>query len=197
MILKLSAGPTGEPVTLSELKGQLRIDSSDEDTLLQSLITVARRLLERYTFRSFHTQTWQMNLDDFPSSDDEWIRLPMAPIQSVTSVKYYDEGGTLQTLTPTTVYKVDTVSEPGRLYLAESQSWPSDVLDELNAITILYIAGYGAAADVPAELKQAILLMCGDLYLNRESWEYYGKGPDMLTAPLLGLCEPYRLFEFI
>ncbi len=195
MVLKLYAGPTDEPLTLTELKNQLRIDSNDEDTFLRSLITVARRLLERYTFRSFMTQTWQLNLDAFPSSDEECIRLPMGPVQSVTSVTYYDESGVQQTLSPS-VYKTDIVSEPGRIYLAENESWPTNVLDELNAVTIIYVAGYESADSVPSELKQAMLLMCGDLYLNRESWDY-GKVPDMISAPIAGLCEPYRVFEFV
>lgn len=41
--------PSAEPLTLAEVKAHLRLDGSDEDALLASLISTAREHLERET----------------------------------------------------------------------------------------------------------------------------------------------------
>ena len=67
-------------------------------------------------------------------------------------------------------YIVDISSEPGRVVLAYGKSWPSTTLQPANGICIEFDAGYGdAAADVPAAVKQAMLLLIGHLYENREA----------------------------
>ena len=65
-----------------------------------------------------------------------------------------------------TVYSVDTTSEPGLITLAYSQSWPT-VRSIHHAIEIIYIAGYGAAANVPEEVKSAMKMILGNLYEHR------------------------------
>lgn len=131
--------PTLDPVSLVAAKTQLRVDIADEDAFIDSLVTTATRWVEDITGRSLMTQTWELYLDDWPSHD--YIRLPRPPLQSVTSVIYYDTDGDSSTF-PTDYYDVDTDSEPGRVVLKYNESWPSETLQPKNPIKITYLAGY-------------------------------------------------------
>jgi uncharacterized phiE125 gp8 family phage protein len=166
MSLKLVTQPASEPISTIEAKTQLRIDHNDEDTFIDGLVTAARQYLEEVIGRSFLTQTWRLSLDDWP--EDDTIELPRPPLQEVTSVVYLDEAGDDVTL-PEATYIVDTDSEPGRIVLAANQVWPAVELYPANPIRITYVAGYGdEAGELPQWIKQAIYLLLGHWYENRE-----------------------------
>lgn len=139
---------------------------SAEDTYLESLITVARDIVEGHIGRRLINQTWNYYLDEWPCKDH--IKLPYAPLVSVTSIGYIDCDGTTYSMS-TDDYIVDTKSEPGRIKLAYNASWPSVTLYPVNPIDIEYVAGYGTSTNVPKTIKQAMLLITGDLYNNREN----------------------------
>lgn len=135
----VSTLPCAEPVSLDEMKLHLRIDGTDEDTLITSLIQAARSYCEDYQARAYISQTLTLKLNDFPVTDS--IRLPRPPLVSVDSITYVDNNGATQTVS-SSVYTVDTVSEPGYVYLSYNQNWPYDVRLIPNAVTITYKAGY-------------------------------------------------------
>jgi len=56
----------------------------------------------------------------------------------------------------------------GGLILHRNQSWPSDILCTNNPIKIQFTCGWTTRALVPYKIKAAILLICADLYSNRE-----------------------------
>lgn len=165
MGLKLITPPATEPVTLTEVKSQLRIDSVTEDTYLGTLITAAREYCEMFQNRAYITQTWEFTLDTWPRFP---FKLPMPPLVSVTFIHYHDTAD-VETIWAASNYFVDTDSEPGRVGLRYNIVLPTTTLRSLNAIKIQYMAGYGAAAAVPLRTKQAILLLVGHLYENRET----------------------------
>jgi len=159
----ISTAATTHPVNVAELRDQLHMEHTDEDVTLYRMIATATEQAEAYTERAFCTQTWKMYLDTFP---DEII-VPKPPLQSVTSITYVDTNGDTQTLSAST-YTVDTDSEPGRIYEAYGESWPT-VRDVDHAITVTFGAGYGDSAhDVPERIRHAILLLAADLYEIRE-----------------------------
>src|SRR5262249_28268376 len=99
--------PSVEPVLLADAKAQARVDTTADDTLIGYLIIAARQWAEKYTGRAFITQTWQLALDLMPAMEEMWwdgmrqgpvtgldeisaIVLPRPPLQSVTSVQYFD-----------------------------------------------------------------------------------------------------------
>lgn len=149
---------TSEPVSVNQVKDHLRIETNDDDNEIASLINEARNYVERITGRALITQTWTMNLDSLP----ECIYVPHAPLQSVTSIQYQDENNATQTLS-SALYTVDTKAEPGRIFQAYNQSYPSTYSD-LNAVTITYVAGYGGASDVPETYKRIIKLYCEKMF---------------------------------
>ena len=157
--------PDAEPVALHEAKMHLRVDHYDEDDYIESLIKAAREYAEvTVTHRAFVTQTLELTLDRFPAV----ITVPRPPLQSVSSLVYKDSDGTEHTLTEDEDYLVNTKTEPGTVRLAVGKSWPTD-LYATGAVTMQYVAGYGAAAVVPQEVKQWILIMVGHWYENRQA----------------------------
>ncbi len=133
----LIIAPAVEPVTLAEAKLHLRVDHSDEDALISSLISAARRYAETFTGRQIITATWELTLDAFP-----WIIEPPHPLlQSITSIVYVDVDGVSQTL-DASIYQVDITSTPGRVKPAFGEVWPG-TRSQFNAVTVTYVAGYG------------------------------------------------------
>lgn len=181
MNLKQYTAPTTEPVTLSEAKLHLRVDTDLDDTLITGLITAARISAETFSRRSLITQVWDLYMDRFPGCDT--ITLPRPPlvstIESPVTITYKLMDGTEQTY-PSANYVVDTASEPGRLKLVLAAYWPGDVLYPLSAVRIRYTAGYGLAAAVPQIYKQAMLLYIGHWYENREQILTNGAAPQEL-----------------
>lgn len=160
MGLAVVTPPTTEPVTVAEAKAFLRLDGGDDDGLIGGLIVAARRWCEDYTGRTFVTTVFDWSFDCFGGPV---LYMPRPTVQSVASITYLDKAGVTQTLAPT-VYRVDTASEIGRIALGYGQVWPP-TLPEINAVTARFTAGYTA---VPEHVKQAILLLTGELYEQRQ-----------------------------
>lgn len=185
MALKLKTAPAAEPVSLTEAKLHLRVDGTDEDTLITALIIAARDWCEGFQNRAYITQTWYLILDEFPMGD--CIEIPRPPLQSITSIKYYGTDDTEYTV-DSGDYFVDEKSQPGRVSLAYSKSWPSTMLRPANGVIVEFVAGYGAAAAVPELIKTAMKLIVGHLYEHREETaeKVLAKIP-MAAESLLGL----------
>lgn len=162
---KVTSEPSVEPITTAEAKTHLRIDSSDEDTLIGNYVTAARKLLEKLTRRSFITQTITMKLDSFSGGE---ILLPRSPAQSVTSIQYVDTDGATQTWS-SGLYSVDTNSHPARVTPIYDEDFP-DTQAVSNAVTVTFVAGFGdATTDIPEDIRLLIRLLVGHWFENREA----------------------------
>lgn len=159
--LELSSAPAAEPVTAARAKRHARVEVSDDDDLFDDWIREARQKVEDRLDQSLITQTWKLYLDRFPDADDPAypeIRLPRGPLQSVSSITYVDAAGTTQTLSASR-YQADAKRRPGRVVPAVGYSWPAARAGTVNAVTVTYVAGYGASgSSVPQCLLQAIYL---------------------------------------
>jgi uncharacterized phiE125 gp8 family phage protein len=134
-------------------------------TLVESYIKAAREYCQGFQNRAYANQTWELWQDSFPT----YFTPPLPPLVSITSIKYYDVDNTEATVTASD-YFVDTKSEPGRVVLAYGKTWPATVLRPVNGVCVTFVAGYGAtAASTPQSVKQAMLLLIGDYYENREA----------------------------
>lgn len=165
-MLKINTAPTSEPVSLSDAAAHCRIDSDDENTLLTAYIKAAREYCEGFQNRAYITQTWELWLDKFP--DYDYIEIPLPPLISISSIKYYNTSDTEATFSSSS-YFVDVKSEPGRVCLNYGVSWPAATLRAYNGVCVTFVAGYGASSAVPEKVKLAILLLVGDYYENREA----------------------------
>lgn len=170
----------GEPVTLEEMKTWLRIDDGEgiDDGLVQGLIATARKRVEERWNRAFMKRSFDGYLDETPRCDE--IRLPRAPLVSVTSIKGFnltdltDTGGTAMS---TSGFYVDTASEPGRVVLNGVSAWPTGTRPA-NAMIVRFVAGEStSAANVQERAKTEIKQLVARLY------EY--RGDELETAKVL------------
>lgn len=171
MSWKTTTAPTFEPITLVELKAQIRQDLNSEDVVLAGYISAARAFCERRLNLAIPAQTITLKLDTFPSGDR--IMLPMSNLISVTSVGYIDTNEANQVTHPVgspeaDYYGVDTYSVPGSVFLKYGQAWPRDVISQPQAVTIVYRAGWPAQNDIPPSIKQAVTLLASHWDRNRE-----------------------------
>jgi uncharacterized phiE125 gp8 family phage protein len=170
--LQVVTAPALEALSLEEAKRHVRVelDGTDEDDYLRALLLAARDWADGETSKALLTQTLALRLDRFPCSH---IYLPRPPLQSVTSITYLDSNGTLQTLAAAKYQVVGARVTPdahapcGYVQSAYGESWPS-TYPVPECVTITYIAGWLSAEAVPQRIKQAMLLMIGDLYALRE-----------------------------
>ena len=138
--LVVSTAPSSEPLTLSDTKSYLRVDHSNDDSLITSLIIASRQFVEEHTGRALMPQTLHLFLDGFRETEDplfegfrtgpylnfykNYIDLPRAPLQSVTSIHTFDDNDT-STLFATSKYFVDSGREPARVVLRTGETWPT------------------------------------------------------------------------
>jgi uncharacterized phiE125 gp8 family phage protein len=144
----------GQPITI-------------EDTQIEQWITTAREYVEEYQNRALITQTWDLWLDEFPCRS--YIEIPRSPLQTVAHIKYYDEDNVAHTFNAS-LYTVDANTQKGRVFLNAGEIWDNDSLRPFKAVNIQFTAGYGDdASDVPEIERNAIRLMVGHFYENREN----------------------------
>lgn len=171
----------------AEAKLQPAINSTANDGYLEMLIDAATQALDGprgWLGRALGEQTLELRLDEFPPfhgggffrtyhhdhphrpRPDE-IPLPLPPLVSVASIKYDDPAGDEQTL-DTAVYRVSGIgTDQGLIRLEPGQAWPS-IKHQAEAVRIRFTAGYGIGTDIPAPIRQAILLGVLSLYGTAE-----------------------------
>ena len=178
------------PVTLAEAKTHLRVDGNDEDALINALIAAATAQAENYTWRTLMPTVFEYVDDDF----DAEIKLDTFPISSIDSIKYYDVSNTLQTV-PAGEYETNLVECPVTIRPKTNYYWPSTYV-KYEAVIVRFTAGYASAALVPAPIKQAILMIIGHLYANRED---VVTGTQVNTIPQSSqyLLNNYRVNRFV
>lgn len=167
--LSLITAPTDYPLTIAEARVHVRQELTDDDLWLDDAIRAATGLVETATNRQLLTATSRLSLDGWPC--DGWIDLPRPPLVAVTGITYLDTDGGQQTWAAAN-YRVSAPAGPkcdrGRIALAYGALWPT-VQDVSETIAITFTHGYGAASDVPRELKQAVKLLVGHWYDNRSA----------------------------
>lgn len=205
MALKIVTKPVGFPVSLSEAKAHLREDSSDFDDQINAFIEAATQYVDGpkgFLGRAILEQTWDYYTDSFndaivTASGKSYIELPLPPVIEVVSVNYVDSSGAEQVVDSSS-YVVDLASQPARIFLAESGTWPTTA-DQLGAVRIRIRCGYvdstqsPPVSDVPGPIKVAILLTLGTMYENRENF-VVGTIVNKLPFAAEQLLRPYRVY---
>ena len=177
--------PPAHGIDPDTVKAHLRVDHDDDDALIGAYVDAAVSHIDGpngWLGRAIWEQTLELRQNVFCGP----IRLPYGPIQSVTSIKYVDTNGAEQTLA------VDQylLTNGGEVVLAHNVSWPS-LRGDAEGVRVRYVAGFET---VPAAITQAVLLMTGDLYKNRET-----TGPDggtiQTSTTVQALLSPFRAWS--
>lgn len=158
--------PAASPVSLAEAKAQLRVESSDDDTIIQRLIDAAVAYVDvnGALGAAMITQTWAQWHAPNPGT----VRLLLGPFQSVSAIRYYDTDGALQVAT---LGNFDVFGTPTFTIVKPKagQNWPTTQTRD-DAIKIEYVVGYGASsASVPQTVRHALMMLVAHWYDARET----------------------------
>lgn len=177
--------PALEPVSLDEARLYLRLDRTDEDDLLATLITAARLMVEAASGRMLIAQHWRLVLDTWPGCGT--LRLPLAPLIAVTAARVFDAAGLATALAPAAFVPIQG-SDPPLLRLGPELPAPGRAF---AGIEIDLEIGFGPApADVPASLRQAVLLLAARWFEHRS--DAVERDAQALPASILALVAPHR-----
>ncbi len=188
MSLVLTSGPALEPVTLAEAKAHLRLDSTADDALIQSLIVTSRLHIEAALGLALITQSWSWMLDRWPKG--QRLCFPLRPVQAVAHVKLWRRDASSVTL-PLTEFHLDGQGNPARL-VPNGLTPLSEPDRPVNGIEVAFTAGFGAApTDVPAPIRHALLLLITHWYEHREPVEI-GAAVNAIPVMVSDLLQPYR-----
>lgn len=178
--------PALMPVSVAEAKRHCRIDFDDDDAFVAALIEAAVAHLDGWSGvlgRCLVNQQWRQVTCALMRT----IRLPFPDVSSVV-ISYVDADDVTHTLEAED-YELLHDQRASLVRLRPSFAAPA-LADRGDAVQITVTAGYGAtAADVPAAIRTAILMLVGHFYNNREA-----VGEPMAEVPLsvMALIAPYR-----
>ena len=167
------------------------------DPMLGIFIASARAVAEQELRRYLITQTLDAYFDGFPTGEDaDDFEILLPPLQSVTSITYVDIDGATQTLA-SDQYLVDARSQPARIAPAYGCFWPCTRMQR-NAVTVRFVAGYGAASAVPKCVKNWMLLIIAALWDNRSQLVVGTNGMVEIPSDFMGrLLDPERVLARI
>lgn len=192
MAVVQTSAPAVLPITLADAKAHLRVDGSDEDTLITSLIETATAHIERGYGLALITQGLTIIRDGWP---DNWlVELALTPVQSVSTITIFEvDGGGIAF--DAGHWFADIISHPPRIVLHGTAPWPEPGR-RANGIEIAVIAGFGDAPDdVPEPIRQAVLLLVAHWVERREPVSLETAGQDFpgTVSALLNPFRPVRL----
>lgn len=167
MILTVVTPPTAYPVTLEEAKGHLNLFDNAWDAIVRSKIASATEYCQG---RISGNRTLMPTVYDgiLPGWDGAQIELPLPPLASVDSVKYFDADNAEQTLDSANYSVITPTGDPGFIEMILGETFPP-TYTRPDAVTFRFTAGYATAALVPATMREAVLQMTAHLFANRTS----------------------------
>lgn len=166
--LVVATPPTVEPVSLAEAKAHLSIlpDQLDDDDLIMGQLAAARRLAEQRLGVALAVQQlrarWEVSIDGWRVSADGYgqptLPLPRTPVLTggSYSLTVDVDGVTVSSLT----YTID--ADAGEIRFAARP-----IVPYTGTLTVTYWAG--PAGRISPQVRSAILLTVGHLYLHREA----------------------------
>lgn len=155
-----TVAPASPVVSLAEAKKHLRVFHADDDDEIEAMVAAATAAIEGPTGIgiALSPQTWRLSLDHFPCE----IVIPLGPVSAVSSIAYTDGNGAPATVSS---FRKDLDASPVRIWPARDASWPAATC-EPGAVKVTFICGY---AELPADLRWAVLLLVGHFYEHREA----------------------------
>jgi uncharacterized phiE125 gp8 family phage protein len=160
----LKTAPTFDPISLDQLKRNLHIDldNHDQDEYLQEIINSVIANVQSNIGRQIARATYTAYLDDFPAED---LKITLGPVAAITTVKYYNSSNVLTTMN-SSKYLLDNVDLTGRLRFIETYTVYGD---RINGVEIEFTNGWADAASVPKDIRDALILLASERYLNPEN----------------------------
>jgi uncharacterized phiE125 gp8 family phage protein len=177
-------------LSLGDAKNWLRVDSNDENDLIQSLVDVAVGSVQSYIGQALdEISDFKFYLPDFYN-----VNLPVGPLRSIESIEYYDQGNTLRTLA-TNLYwtEVGNVTQPTVHF---KQPLPDVYDDRAQPVIITGTVGY-AANKIPPAVLHAVRLLLSQYYDIRENFAVGTIVSAEMPNGIKALLSPYRNVYFV
>ncbi|MFG1465257.1 head-tail connector protein [Xanthobacter sp. DSM 24535] len=182
-------------ITMDQAKSHLRVEHGDDDADIERLIFAAQAHIDGPSGdlgRAIGLQTLELTLDGCELWPGAHIDLPYPPYVELVSISYLDPLGAQQSLATEAVAVINH-GGLARLYPLFGSCWPL-VLRRPGAVRVRYRAGYETPELDAVPIQQAMLLMIGHWYRNREaesevSFSHLPLGVDALLGP-------YRVWRF-
>jgi len=171
--------PPAPLVNLQTVKDHLKLETGDDDALLESYLAAASGWIDNplgWLGRAICTQTLELRVSTFSAAD----ALPHRPVASIASVKYVTPAGIEETLPPQ-AYRLDGPA------LVATGSWPA-LRGDAEGVRVRYVVG---SAEAPAPIQQAALLLIGQWFANRAS-VVVGTIVNQMPFGVEALLQPYR-----
>lgn len=188
--LRLITDATAEPLSLADAKLYARVDQTAEDSMIASLITAARRRIERDTGLALLTQTWVALWDRWPHADNRGLATPWwdgvrempinilaqtdvieihkRPFACVTQIQLRSAYGDYTTVDPS-IYFTERSNYEGRVIRVLGTMWPIVVMAPSGAINVTFTCGFDAIGlPVPDDLVTAMRILVKHWYDNRD-----------------------------
>lgn len=180
--------PAVEPLSLIDAKTFLRVEHSDDDAIIASLVSAARNHVEALTRNALIVQTWRLVLDRWP--DGGRIAPRITPLRALTAARVFDAANESSAIDPD-IFVVDAAAG-----VLAAPAWSLPIPGRNAAGIELDIeVGYGAAAsDVPPILLQAIRMLVAHWYDNR-GLIAIGQSVAMMPASVNAMISSHRVLS--
>lgn len=176
MLLVLDRPDLDTIISIDLVKQHLRVEHAAEDDLIKLYRDAAMEFLEEHTTLVGGPTLFEESFDAWNCFGDS-SSLSRAPVREIVSVQYLDEDDALQAISDADWYFKRSV-EGGKVYFIDDFDLP-DLSTQKLPIRIQYQAGFdigdesGTGDDPslrrPRRFDQAVFLLCGHWYQNRET----------------------------
>ena len=158
-MLKRLTTPTDMAITLDEARLFLRVEYTDDDELITSMVKGATVVAQAFINQQITECQYALALSSFQKE----VSL-LSPVKTIDSVKYYDTTNTLQTLDGSNYYLMD-FGLPNKLIFTEGVSL--DTYNRPDAIQITFTSGM---TTVPSDIIQWVRIRIASMYQFREQF---------------------------
>lgn len=161
--------PNNRPVTVERARQQCRIPDESQDDLLAEMIDAAAQYVQTSGRLILCPQTIRVQWPCFPGGD-AFLNLPLGPVRGTVTLEYKEPAAGAWTAIANFQPWLDAL--PARLAPAASTLWPATQASAVPSVRATYAAGYATASAIPANLKNAVLML---VRINYESPDGYAK----------------------
>jgi len=149
-------------ITTDEAKAWLKVDHTDEDSLISALRDAAVHHVEEYTGRKFRTGLFSILAPNF----QDVRRLPLGYISGTVTIQYRLENDASVYTLASTEYSSTVIADV--LYTNFRNSLPT--VDPYNSGAVIFsVSGGVTAASMPEDVRTACLLLVGHWFENRSA----------------------------
>lgn len=169
--------PSGTAVPLQIVKEHLRINGYDQENgLIETYINAAVDFIAQETWRYAQSASYTAYVDKWDSYIDKWdsyvyisdddLVIKRNPITEITSIKYYDTNGTLQTMVDGTDYYVSLNGNFARIHFENKPSLRNQTYDNIE---VAFKCGYLDYYQIDDSIIQLVNILVADFFNTRNS----------------------------